>query len=446
LLGAAVLVAGLVTTVGSSPAGAAAPKAHRITVSPQIRPAGAVRSGVFFGCQTNPLFDPEAGPRCYQPAQIQKAYGVTPLLRLGQNGSGRTIAIIDAFGSPTMQQDLQVFDQTFGLPPANLTQIEPAGSPPPFDPNNDNQFGWAVETSLDVEWANAIAPGANILLAVAPGSDDTQIFATMKYVIDHNLADVVSMSFGEAEQCMDPTLLDQQHALFAEAVRKGITLFASSGDSGAAQPACDPKSSDALFAASTPASDPNVTGVGGTTLLADSRSGAYIGETAWTEVFGCNPPAVAPQDVNCSGGGFSSVYSRPSYQRGFVPGNARGVPDVAYNAGDDSGVLIHLGFVDPDPRDYFVVGGTSAGSPQWAGIDAIADQMAHRRLGAINPALYHAASIPSLYSKVFHDIKTGDNFVQEIDNGFDAGRGWDPVTGLGSPRADKLVPMLVGSV
>src|SRR5205807_4828025 len=134
-----------------------------------------------------------------------------------------------------------------------------------------------------------------------------------KYVVDHNVGDVISQSFGEAEACMDPALLRQQHALFATAVRRGITLFASSGDSGASQPSCDPNSTAALFAASTPASDPNVTGVGGTSLTAGTSTGAYQSETAWTEPFGCNPPAVDPSDVNSSGGGFSSVYARPGY-------------------------------------------------------------------------------------------------------------------------------------
>jgi subtilase family serine protease len=160
-----------------------------------------------------------------------------------------------------------------------------------------------------------------------------------RYVVDHNLGDVISQSFGEAEACMDPILLNEQHALFAEAVNKGITLFASSGDSGASQPSCDANSTAALLTASTPASDPNVTAVGGTTLTADPSTGAYQSETAWTEPFGCNPPAVAPSDVNCSGG-FSSVYARPDYQSAVQKNRARGVPDVAYNAGVSSGVLI----------------------------------------------------------------------------------------------------------
>jgi subtilase family serine protease len=242
---------------------------------------------------------------------------------------------------------------------------------------------------------------------------------------------------------MDPTLLAQQHALFAQAVSEGYTIFASSGDSGAAQFSCD--GTAAIEAASTPASDPNVTGVGGTTLSAKDPSGDYVSETAWTEIFGCNPPAVDPSDDNCSGGGFSSIYSRPSYQGGSNPG--RGVPDVAYNAGVNGGVLTHCGVCNvvfgagsaTDPNIFWIFGGTSAGSPQWAALTADADQMAGADLGNINTQLYQ------LTGGQLHDIVKGNNDVAEIGGaGFNAGTGWDPVTGLGTPNAALLLPALAG--
>jgi subtilase family serine protease len=448
---AVLATAGLVVTglVGAAPALAtAAPTAHRITVHPEVFPAGAKAPNVSFGCQTRPM-DGSQGPRCYQPAQLQNAYNITPLLNRGINGAGRTIVIVDAFGSPTIASDLQAFDATMGLPDPSFTQIEPAGSPPPFDVNDPNQFGWSVETTLDVEWAHVTAPGANIVLAVAPSNNDTDILNTTKYVVDHNVGDVISQSFGEAEACMDRSLLDQQHAVFAEAVRKGITLFASSGDSGASQPSCDPNSSAALLAASTPASDPNVTGVGGTTLTADPTTGAYQSETAWTEPFGCNPPAVAPTDVNCSGGGFSSVYSRPGYQSASQKNHARGVPDVAYNAGVSGGVLIFSATLNvafglpPNSPTFFIIGGTSAGSPQWAGLAADGDQLGGHRMGNINQALYSIAQAKKQYAAGFHDITTGNNDVAEVGGGFDAGARWDAVTGLGTPNAAGLLPLLV---
>jgi len=228
---------------------------------------------------------------------------------------------------------------------------------------------------------------------------------------------------------MDPTLLTEQHAVFAKAVRKGITLFASSGDSGASQPSCDPNITGALFAASTPASDPSVTGVGGTTLTADTSTGAYQSETAWTEPFGCNPPAVAPTDVNCSGGGFSTVYARPDYQSALQKNRARGVPDVAYNAGLAGGVLIYSATINvaeglpANAKAFFIVGGTSAGSPQWAGLVADADQFGRHRMGNIDPALYSIAQAKKQYAATMHDITTGNNDVAEIDGGFNAGPG-----------------------
>jgi subtilase family serine protease len=442
----AVAATALGVAVATAPAAqATAPVAHRIAVHPQIYRAGAPSDSVTFNCQSRPL-DGSQGPRCYQPAQVQRAYDVTPLLNAGVTGRGRTIVIVDAYGSPTITADLKAFDDTFGLPAPNFSQVAPDGQPA-FDPN-DNQIGWAFETTLDVEWANAIAPGARIVLAVAKSNEDADILSATRYAVEHNLGDVISQSFGEAEQCMDPQLLDQQHRLFAQAVRKGITLLASSGDSGAAQPSCD--GTGAIRAASTPASDPNVTGVGGTTLDADTTTGAYLGETAWTEPFGCNPPALAADDVNCSGGGFSTIYRKPAYQSGFVPGRARGVPDVSYNAGVASGVLLACSFcnvLDPggqitDPPVFYISGGTSAGSPQWAGLVALGDQLGRHRMGNINPALYGAARSHHIYSAVFHDITTGNNDVSEIGGGFDAGRGWDPVTGLGSPRASRLLPLL----
>ncbi len=444
-LAAAALVAGLFA--GTGPAAAtAAPVAHRITVSPQVWRTAAPHA-VTFNCQARPL-DGSQGPRCYQPAQIQTAYGVTPLLNAGKNGAGRTIVIVDAYGSPTIAQDLQDFDATFGLADSNFTVTAPAGDPPAFDPTDDNQVGWAFETTLDVEWAHAIAPGARIVLAVAKSNEDADILATTSYVVEHNIGDVVSQSFGEAEACMDPHLLRRQHALFAKAARKGITLFASSGDSGAAQPSCDGNS--AVLAASTPASDPNVTGVGGTTLDADTTTGAYHSETAWTEPFGCNPPAVAADDVNCSGGGFSSVYRRPGYQAGVIRGahSGRGVPDVAYNAGVAGGVLIACNFCNvvfglpTGSPSFFIIGGTSAGSPQWAGLAAIGDQLGRHRMGNINPALYAIAHVRWLYAATLHDITVGNNDVSEIGTGFDTAKGWDPVTGLGTPKAATLLPLL----
>jgi subtilase family serine protease len=429
--------------VGISPARAAALiNHHPITIAPQIERVLKDVNTLHFGCQDTPI--DSGGVRCYQPAQIQTAYGITPLLNARINGSGRTIAIIDAFQNPYLQSDLSSFDSIFGLPDPQLSVIAPHGLTP-FDPTNEDMVGWAEEISLDVLEAHAMAPGAKILLVLAPGESQSDLYTTTKYVVDHNLADVITQSFGNAETCVDPTVLANEHRMFEEAKQKRITVFASSGDSGAAQFNCD--FTGLILSQSYPASDPLVTGVGGTTLNADANTGAYIGETAWTEPFGC-PFAV--DEINCSGGGFSTIYPRPDFQSSVVPRHAgRGVPDISYDAGFNGGVIVHCGpclldlGLDPtDPNILVIAGGTSAGSPQWAGLIADGDQLGYHRLGDINPALYTIANNKFLYRAALHDITIGNNDVSDIGAGYDAVTGWDPVTGLGTPNAARLLPLL----
>ena len=398
--------------------------------------------------------------QCYSPQQIRTAYGFDQVLAKGITGKGRTIVIVDAFSSPTITTDLDAFDTLFGLnAPPSFVQVAPDGLTP-FDVNDANQVGWSAEISLDVQWAHAIAPDASIVLDLAKSNDDADILSATKYAVDHNLGDVISQSFGEAESCVDPTLLSQEHQLFEKATRKGITLVASSGDQGAAQPTCD--GSSFLLSASSPASDPLVTAVGGTNLVAGPEgcsstapaitpitcpdpfnvpSGTYISEHAWNDA---TPAGGGDTAHGFSGGGFSNLYARPFYQvgtSGTRPGH-RGVPDVSYNAGVEDGVVAFWG-VPFGPGAAFIFGGTSAGSPQWSGLVALADQAVHERVGFINPILYGIARVPRLYRAAFHDITSGNNSytpdgVLEI-TGYQTQTGWDPVTGLGSPKADALI-------
>jgi len=305
--------------------------------------------------------------------------------------------------------------------------VTPDG-PGPFDPN------WAAEITLDVEWAHAIAPRANIMLVLAKSNDDVDILRATKYAVDNNLGDVISQSFGENESCMDPNVLAQQHQVFADATMKNITLFASSGDNGAGQGSCD--GSSLVQAASSPAVDPLVTAVGGTELHAaryclpthppcspTPPPGTYQGEIVWNE---------SSLDIGATGGGFSVVYDEPSYQQGTIHGGKqRGEADVSYSAAVYHGVLVRfLG-------GWWLFGGTSAGSPQWAAIVAIADQQAGHNLGFINRALYHIGQAKGHYSASFFDVTSGDNSFFGV-TGFNAGPGWDAATGLGSPTTDQL--------
>jgi subtilase family serine protease len=345
---------------------------------------------------------------------------------LTATGAGRTIVIIDAFQSPTIRHDLAVFDQLFELPGASLDIIAPDGLTP-YDVTDANMVSWAAEITLDVEWAHAIAPAAHLKLVLAKSNEDPDILSATRYAVDHNLGDVISQSFGEAEQCMDPQVEAAQHRVFEAATRKNITLLASSGDLGAAQVSCD--GSTYIKAASTPASDPLVTGVGGTRLFADGVTGAYQSETAWNE----------PDYEAATGGGFSILYRTPLYQRPLhLP--SRGVPDVAYNAAIDGGVLIVWSSSGAGSDLVFIIGGTSAGTPQWAALTALVDQSAKRRIGFLNGVLYAAAFSPA-YGRLFHDITTGDNSSNGV-TGFPAKKGWDAATGLGSPKANALVPLL----
>ena len=402
---------GRAATHGMTPAVGTSPHAKFLGFANQVNP------DVHFSCQDT------AG--CYDPAQMRKAYGFD---QLDVDGTGRTIVIVDAFQSPTIQQDLSLFDSVFGLPAGNLNIIAPDGLTP-FDTNDANQVGWSGEITLDVEWAHAIAPGATIDLVLAKSNQDGDILSATKYAVDNNLGDVISQSFGEGEICMDPGLLQAQHALFQQATAKGITLLASSGDQGSAQPTCD--GSSFFKSASTPASDPNVTGVGGTKLVADS-TGAYQSESVWNE-FSTSGAA--------GGGGFSTVYGTPAYQQRLHLAS-RGVPDVAYNAAINGGVLA-VWSVPLGAPAFFRFGGTSAGSPQWAGLVADADQLKGGRIGLLNNRLYGWATSATLENRLFHDIRTGDNSFGSI-TGFDATPGWDAATGVGSPKANTLVPMLAG--
>jgi subtilase family serine protease len=357
---------------------------------------------------------------CYGPDQLRAAYGIQPVLDGGVTGSGRTVVLVEAFGSPTFQSDLAVFDAIWHLPaPPRLSVVFPDGATP-FDPSDPVQVGWALETAADVEWAHAIAPSAAIEVLFAKSASDVDLLSAVEYAVDHRLGDVISQSFGEAEQCAAPGVIARQHEVYERAVERGITLLASAGDQGATQPTCDGSSLLGVRAVATPASDPFVTGVGGTVLVADGVTGAYQAEAAW--------PA--------GGGGFSNSFRRPGFQATASTGSdRRGVPDVAYDAG--VGIIIVWSLLAPPGHAGLgVFGGTSVGPPQWAGVIALADQKAGRRLGWVDPVLYHLARHHT--DGAFHDIVAGNNSFGGV-LGFAAGPGWDAVTGLGTPDVAVLI-------
>jgi subtilase family serine protease len=457
----------------------AASSISRMSVDPIISPAGSLTPGYgLLSCQNGTSSIP--GRVCYDPYQMRNAYGVSPLIAAGDTGAGKTIIILDAFQSPNIVQELNTFDSLYGLPGLNglgnptdpslgtFTQIAPDGLTP-FVPANPNMTGWAEEITLDVLWSHAIAPGANIVLDLSTDNSDVALQSALKYAVDNNLGDVVSQSFGENETCLDTATTNTWHSIYASAIMKGMTVFASSGDQGAAQRTCDGKSWTRVV--SSPASDPLITAVGGTELHAAGypsschattdtgcgsgltpTPGTHEGEIAWNE----GPPYGDFQpyfgSTEASGGGFSSVWREPSYQQGTIHGGKqRAVPDVSYNAAVlGSGVITYLN-IPGGPVGIYTFGGTSAGSPQWAAITAIADQKAGHDLGFINTALYHIAQARPHYTAGLNDVTSGTNSAGEFDTsnnpviiaGYNAGGGWDATTGLGTPIANQLVPMLI---
>jgi len=363
--------------------------------------------------------NPTAPMPCYTPQQIRTAYNMESVINAGTTGAGQTIVIIAGFQDPTLLTDLARFDQTFGLPATTPLVTAPDGLTE-FDPSSAIQKGWALEIATDVEWAHAIAPGATIHLVLAASGDDADILSATRYAVENDLGDVISQSFGEAESCPTAEFLAEEHAVFKAAHARGMTLLASSGDVGAAERTCD---GTLVAAVSTPASDPEVTAVGGTRLAADPVSGAYKSEVAWNDQYGA------------SGGGFSQVYKRPGYQAPFIDDNTRrGIPDVALGASLYGAVIVAF-------RGKFGrVIGTSPATAQWAGIAALSNEMAGHRQGPLNTRLYHVGKSSS-YSEAFHDITSGGNRFAGFA-GSSGVPGWDPVTGLGSPNVAVLLPLL----
>ncbi len=431
-----------------------------LVVGPEAIPAGTPSGapGPQYGLFTCQVVGLNPGETCYDPYQIRHAYQTDVLISEGYDGFGHTIVIIDAYQSPNIVQQLNHYNSFYGLPSLNglggafdpslgtFTQVAPDGLTP-FTPGDANQTGWAEEISLDVLWSHAIAPGANIVLVLAKSNNDVDLQSALKYAVDNKLGEIISQSYGENESCMDPNLLAQQHDTFAAATQQGITIFASAGDFGAGQPTCD--GSALVQAVATPASDALVTGVGGTELhaarycltvlgcdpSANPLPGTYEGEIVWNE---------SAIGIGAGGGGFSVLFDEPPYQKGtsgLHGGKQRAVPDVAYNAAVLHGVLTYLN-IPGLPVGTYLFGGTSAGSPQWAAITAIANQKAGGQLGFINSAAYHIGRVNKAYPASFNDITVGDNAAFGVA-GFAAGPGWDATTGNGSPIDTGLTDYLI---
>lgn len=382
------------------------------------------------------------GRVCYSPSHLKQAYDF-PGDRRAPSGAGQTILIVEAYGSPFIEQDLAQFDAENGLPdPPSFTIVE---QQTPTDGQGSGDFlTWAIETSLDVEYAHAMAPGANIVLAVAASDDSPDLLQVEQEVLPQYPRAIVSQSFGQDEtgDFNDPVSTAGMQKLFLNQVLHGGTVVASSGDYGASNlstfgPAPTPM-------AGFPASSPLVLAVGGTMGNPAPgglwNNGRYGGEQAWNELL----PDVFP-GAGATGGAPSVVFKAPFWQLGVTGQSMRAEPDVSYNAAFDGGVVVVLG------GKHGVVGGTSAAAPQWAAIVALANELRGRQgrlpLGIATPQLYMLARDRGDYRQDFHDITTGTNALfGDLYGlpGFGADRGYDLPTGLGTPDVSRLLKDLAG--
>jgi subtilase family serine protease len=365
---------------------------------------------------------------------------------------------VDSFGSPTIKADLAAFDKQLGIPaPPKFTVIAPAGKIPPFNGSIDMD-GWAAETTLDVEYAHALAPGANILLIETPVSETEgvtgfpEIVKAEEYAIAHYKLGVISQSFGATEETFaGAPQVAPLRAAFTDAQAHKVTVLAASGDAGATDYTKNQSDYYPRRVTSWPDSDPLVTAVGGTRLMQTATGYASV---AWNDTYdnawnlyanGSTSPVPA-----ASGGGVSEFFARPSYQNGVkaITGARRGVPDISMSGACDGSVSVYSGYAGGG--GWTLICGTSEATPEFAAVVALADQVAGHPLGLINPALY---ALAAKHAPGLVDVTSGNNTVSFYQGpsttlykiaGYPARTGYDLVTGLGTVNAQALVHELAG--
>jgi hypothetical protein len=376
----------------------------------------------------------------FAPAQVRSAYGFNTLgagLASPPDGTGQTIAIVGAYDNPAIAQAVDTFDGQFALTPSGqtllaqygpaasfLTVLNQQGQPGPLpttDPSGPGNANWELETALDVEWAHAIAPGAQIVLVEADSQSLSDLMAAVATAADLPGVSVVSMSWGfvEGQSVLAADEAQYDQVLTTPAGHPGVTFVASTGDFGAAVP-------------EYPAFSPNVVAVGGTSLYLNADN-SYAGETGWGAVDSGLGMAIG------GGGGLSLYEAAPAYQAAVQATGYRTTPDVSLVADPNTGAWVADPYNLPAGTPWEVVGGTSLAAPGWAGLFAVVnEERAAAGSGPLGSAADPTATQEALYSvpySNYHDITTGNN-------GYSAGPGYDLVTGLGTPAADRLVPDL----
>jgi subtilase family serine protease len=420
--------------------GAAAAAAHP---APVVKAVPAVAGHHLVKHVSSPLSTAQCqarwGINCYTPTQYRQAYDLNRLYKAGVTGKGRTIVIVDSFGSPTIQHDLDVYSAQFGMKSSKVDVVK-WGNVPPFDPTNPDHTGWAGETTLDVEMAHAVAPDAHIVL-VETGVAETEgvtglpeMMDAEKYMVDHNVGDVISQSFGATENTFpgfdkgDFSSLTNLRYAFKDAAKHHVTILASSGDSGATDYNEDGSADYPYRVNSWPSADPLVTSIGGTQLHLNDKGDRTAPDSVYN-------------DYGASGGGQSHIFKRPSYQHAVknVVGAQRGTPDVSMAAAVDGGAWVYSSY-DPTAVGWDVYGGTSEASPLFSGIVALADQVAGHRVGDIHKALYAPSALSRATGIV--DVNDGTNNTYDNVEGYTAAKGYDMATGVGTIDAARFVPYL----
>src|SRR6266545_1371293 len=417
-------------------------------------------------------------PCGYVPSQLRSAYGVA---NSGLDGSGQTVAIIDAYASPTIVQDVNKYSELHGLPKltsSTFQQVTPPGVfQRPQNPAQDPQ-GWYGEETLDVEAVHGMAPGAKIVYVGSPNNYQ-DLDAAMNHVVDNHLASVVTNSYGFSTELLPPGYVKPFNDTLIEAAATGVGVYFSSGDSG------DHTAGTANPDKATPdwpAVSPWVTAVGGT-ALGVGEAGGYLFETGWETgrsdlKDGAWSPTPPGNYTSGSGGGTSRLFKQPGYQAGVVPDSIatangarsakmRTVPDVSALGDPNTGFLVGQTQAFPDGTSKYSeyrIGGTSLSSPLYAGLVALAQQKAGHTFGFANPLLYSTAG-----SSANHDIQQPDapmgvarnNYNNSVDASdgyfvsfrtldFDSGLtikvrdGYDDVTGIGSPNGAAWLSALAG--
>ena len=436
-------------------------------------------------------------PQGYQPSEVQTAYGLNAVYGAGLNGAGQTIVIVDAYGSSTIAQDAELFSQIYGLPdltPANFQIVKAPGIT--HNPKGV-QRSWDFETTLDVEWSHAIAPGANIALVLA--TDHSSLDEGINYAVVHHLGNVISNSWGNFESLGNPAQFNRDNRILEMALAQGIDVNFSTGDFGDNSPVVG------FATVQFPASSPFATGIGGVSLALNPGNTIAF-QTGWGTnltriadispsggtVFADNPPVVPPLKVlgdpsfnpniflgfqSGSGGGASGVFARPSFQSGLsVPGNTRLLPDIAWLADPFTGVEIIITDPATGQPSVTVIGGTSLASPMFSALMAIASEKAGHGLGQAAQLVYNlpagavtdvtaVSSSNNAIGVIDGNPQTADSLASPLSNttsyfsalynspfstrwfvitfGTDTslttGPGWDNVTGVGTPNGLNFV-------